>query len=117
MGGFPQRYYASTLGRFISPDWSPFPVAAFDLDSVLTQSAEEDAVISAPKAKFNQRRLEFLYVASARRDVAIDAMQNVERRLTINLPQLSLGLRRPSDCQTRLPGFSAQSPNSRKISS
>lgn len=45
---------------------------------------EEEAIIAAPQPEPSLRRLELLYIAIARSEKSINAMQNLNRSISIN---------------------------------
>lgn len=51
-----------------------------DLNSVVAFEIEEDAVVAAAETKAGKRRFELFHVAGAAGQIAIDAVQNLQKR-------------------------------------
>src|ERR1035441_4567485 len=90
-----------------------------NLDAVVALPIEEHAVIAAPQPESGQRRFELLHVPAAAGPVAVDAVQNLQRRLAFDGAQVGAGFGRPMDLDPfRLRRLAhCRCPNSRRISS
>lgn len=72
-----------------------------DGDGVFVLLVEEDAVVAAAEAEAGLGRLEFLDVAVASAQVAIEAVENLNRRFAIDSMEIGAGLGCPDDRHPR----------------
>jgi len=90
-----------------------------DRDGVLVLLIEEYALVAAAKTEAGVRRLEFLHVAGAVRQVAIHAVENLHRGFAVDGAEIDAALGRPDDGDPlgRFRFGHLSRPNSRRMSS
>jgi len=70
---------------------------AGNLDGAVAAEIQKHAVVAAAQPEARARRLQFLHVAGAARQIAAEAVQNLQRNLPLRSPQIGASFRRPDD--------------------
>src|SRR5271165_3663378 len=68
-----------------------------DSNGVIACQIEEDAVVAATQTEAGKRRLQFLYVARAGGEVAIEAVEGLDGGFSVDAAEIGAGFGRPTD--------------------
>ena len=113
----PLLFYLLRRNRAGTSTISFSPVThANDRDGLFDWLLEEDAVVAAAEAEATLRRFKLLHVSVPSAEIAVDTVQNIDRRLAIDGAKISACLGRPENRETRRIRFGHYSPNSRRTS-